>query len=263
MDKSYLVGFLSTTPVQLSTDTVKPTVRSSFEWKNWDKWATPFWKLRSLTLNTGGVIRRWVSMKSPSICWVTQFRSSSFPLRRKSLRIPLPYPGPPPPSPIILVLKFNAVKTNQILKKSALYWGHNTTTTPHSYQFIDNNLPVGIHYYRLKQIDTNGAFEYSHIATAHVGVPNSYQLSQNFPNPFNPETMIKYQLPQDGQVLLKIYNLLGQVISTLVNEEQSAGYYTVKWDGKDEHGRRIASGVYVYLLIVNFFASNRKLLVIH
>ena len=77
-------------------------------------------------------------------------------------------------------------------------------------------------------------------------VPEAFDLSQNYPNPFNPETQIKYQLSENSQVTLKIFNLLGQEVITLVNQEQPIGVYTVQWNGKDSFGRQAATGVYIY-----------------
>ncbi|UCE18778.1 MAG: T9SS type A sorting domain-containing protein [Gemmatimonadota bacterium] len=88
-----------------------------------------------------------------------------------------------------------------------------------------------------------------------VEVPTEYSLAQNYPNPFNPNTTIKYALPsgerntQNGtrtHITLKIYNILGQEIQTLVDEAQKAGYYAVSWNGKDSQGRQVPSGIYFY-----------------
>jgi hypothetical protein len=75
-------------------------------------------------------------------------------------------------------------------------------------------------------------------------IPRIYGVSQNYPNPFIPQTIIRYQLPKESFVNLKIYNIAGQRVKTLVNEEKSAGYYRVAWDGQDNNNRRLASGVY-------------------
>jgi hypothetical protein len=77
-------------------------------------------------------------------------------------------------------------------------------------------------------------------------IPTVFALSQNFPNPFNPSTRIKYALPEEATVTLKIYNLLGQEVLTLVNGPQQSGYYESVWDGRNTAGASISSGVYFY-----------------
>jgi len=80
----------------------------------------------------------------------------------------------------------------------------------------------------------------------HSAIPTEYALFQNYPNPFNPETTIKYQLPEPSEVTINIYNIEGQLVKSLVNQNQLAGYYSVIWDGKDAIGKKVASGVYIY-----------------
>jgi hypothetical protein len=82
-------------------------------------------------------------------------------------------------------------------------------------------------------------------------IPDEYALLQNYPNPFNPSTTIKYSVPEDGFVRLTIYNLLGQAVTTLVNEEISAGNYSVVWNGKDQGGLKVSSGIYLYKMQAN------------
>ena len=79
-----------------------------------------------------------------------------------------------------------------------------------------------------------------------ANIPNSFALRQNYPNPFNPETTIKYELPKSAQIVVKIHNLLGQEINTLVNEHKKAGYFTINWDGKNSNGHCVSSGIYLY-----------------
>jgi hypothetical protein len=79
-------------------------------------------------------------------------------------------------------------------------------------------------------------------------ISRQFDLGQNYPNPFNPATVINYQLPDLSRVILTIYNILGQKVKTLVNQKQSPGSYTVEWDGKDEAGKVVSSGVYLYWL---------------
>jgi len=91
--------------------------------------------------------------------------------------------------------------------------------------------------------------------------PNKFRL-QNYPNPFSYATVISYQLPIDGGVTLKIYNILGQEVRTLVSKSQEAGYHTVRWDGKDNTNRKVSSGIYFYRLEFERFAKIKAMLLI-
>ncbi|HSW56200.1 MAG TPA: T9SS type A sorting domain-containing protein [Ignavibacteriaceae bacterium] len=87
--------------------------------------------------------------------------------------------------------------------------------------------------------------------------PKEFKLEQNYPNPFNPTTTIQYQLPQDARVTLKIYDILGSEVATLVNEEQEAGYKEVQFNGSN-----IASGMYVYRLQAGDYISTKKMMLL-
>jgi hypothetical protein len=87
--------------------------------------------------------------------------------------------------------------------------------------------------------------------------PMAYQLSQNYPNPFNPSTIIEYSLPIGGQVSLKIYNILGQQVESLVNMDQNAGSYTVQFNAS-----RLATGVYFYELQAGSYRAVKKMLLV-
>lgn len=92
-------------------------------------------------------------------------------------------------------------------------------------------------------------------------IPTEYALLGNYPNPFNPETTIEYQLPRAGQVKVMIYNLAGQLVRTLIDAQQAAGRFRLNWDSKDELGNQVASGVYLYQLQAgNFQAAQRMIL---
>lgn len=125
--------------------------------------------------------------------------------------------------------------------------GSGTTTQTKSYSFNDMGLSTGKYNYRLKQIDFNGNYEYHVLSSeVNVGVPNKFGLSQNYPNPFNPVTKINYDLPVDGKIMLKVYDITGREIAQLVNEIQIAGYYTASFNASN-----FASGVYFYKLFAN------------
>lgn len=133
------------------------------------------------------------------------------------------------------------------------------------YTYVDPGLQPGVYHYRLKQINLDGSFRYHGTVTALVGLPETFALEQNFPNPFNPSTEIAYQLPANTEAAgarrawLKIYNLLGQEIRTLVDQNQAPGYYSVTWDGRDDFGREVSSGVYLYRLEYGAFVATRKM----
>jgi hypothetical protein len=90
-------------------------------------------------------------------------------------------------------------------------------------------------------------------------VPTHFELAQNYPNPFNPTATIEYALPKPAMVELRIFNILGQAVRTLVNEEKGAGYYQVVWDGKDEVGRTVSTGIYLYQIKAGDFVETKKM----
>jgi hypothetical protein len=90
-------------------------------------------------------------------------------------------------------------------------------------------------------------------------LPEGYALEQNYPNPFNPSTSIAFSVKEVGVVQLSIYNLHGQEVRTLINGQMNTGFHSVNWDGKDERGQTVPSGVYLYKLRVNGFAQTRKM----
>jgi len=141
--------------------------------------------------------------------------------------------------------------------------GHNTSNIPHIYSYTDCNLVPGIYFYRLKQIDSNGASEFSNIIEVNVAIPDRFALEQNFPNPFNPGTTIKYQIPamveNNATVNLTIYNLVGSKVKTLISTEQSPGYHKTFWDGKDEQGNVVPTGMYVYRICVGKNVATKRM----
>ncbi|MBS1515619.1 MAG: T9SS type A sorting domain-containing protein [Bacteroidetes bacterium] len=120
--------------------------------------------------------------------------------------------------------------------------GNGTTNSEKSYTFKDAGLAKGAYTYRLKQVDYNGNFEYYRLSGfVNVGVPNKFEISQNYPNPFNPATKISYDLPFDSKVAIKIFDVTGREVASLVNQVQVAGYYTVNFNAS-----ALSSGVYFY-----------------
>ncbi len=138
----------------------------------------------------------------------------------------------------------------------AFVQGAGTSTENREYVYTDNVEYKGgeIIYYRLKQVDLDGRVEYSDIIEVEFDVPRDFVLHQNYPNPFNPSTTIKYAVPKTSLVSIKVYDLTGQEVETLVNEIKESGTYEIKFDA-----RNLASGIYIYRMITDNFTSVRKL----
>jgi hypothetical protein len=135
--------------------------------------------------------------------------------------------------------------------------GNGTTTETNSYQFIDNSITSNKYYYRLKQVDFDGSFEYSNVVEVDINAVTEFTLNQNYPNPFNPSTKISFTLPQSTSVKLSVFNLLGEKVVELVNEVKSAGFYEVDFSGSN-----LTSGMYLYRLEAGEFVSTRKMTLI-
>ena len=135
--------------------------------------------------------------------------------------------------------------------------GNGTTTQVQNYSYVDSKVANDNYFYRLKQIDFDGTIEYSNEIAVNVTIPLEFALEQNYPNPFNPTTKIKYQLPKAGFVTLKVYDVLGEEIVTLVNEEKQTGNYEVNFDAKN-----LSSGIYFYKLQAGDFVETRKMVVL-
>jgi hypothetical protein len=146
---------------------------------------------------------------------------------------------------------------NGSYQKIGFVAGSGTTTEPRSYSYSDKDLNSGNYIYMLKQLDFNGGCSDSKDVNVSVTSPIQYALEQNYPNPFNPNTIIKYSIPEDGLVKLKVYNLLGEEIITLVNSAQKAGRYEVVFDAS-----KFASGVYYYRLETEKYTSIKKMILI-
>jgi hypothetical protein len=142
-----------------------------------------------------------------------------------------------------------------------------TSTNAQKYSFTEKNLQAGKYQYRLKMIDFDGSYQYSNVVEAQITLPKNFDLSQNYPNPFNPSTKINYNLPFDSKVTLEVYNIAGERIGQLVNEEKSAGYYTVDFNSSSLN-KNISSGVYLYRITAvdkatgNNFSSIKKMILL-
>ncbi len=134
--------------------------------------------------------------------------------------------------------------------------GNGTSNTEHTYSYSDANTSSGTYAYRLKQIDNGGTYKYSSETEVTISIPKVFALNQNYPNPFNPTTTFTFTLAQDGFTTLKVYNVLGKEVATLVNGEMKAGMVnTVTFNAS-----RLSSGVYFYQLKSGSFLQTKKML---
>jgi hypothetical protein len=130
-------------------------------------------------------------------------------------------------------------------------------------------IPNKIYYWRVSAVNAYGAsvwstgFGFKTTPSTDIDdeeMPTEFNLKQNNPNPFNPVTQIRYSLPQLTNVQLKIYDILGREIKTLVNSEQAAGNCRVEWNGTDDHGVQVTSGIYIYRIITGEFVQTKKMM---
>ncbi len=142
--------------------------------------------------------------------------------------------------------------------------GNGTTIEPHAYTFTDHHASPGSWYYRLKQIDLDGTVNYTDAVQVDVALgvsedlqPLSFGLRQNYPNPFNPSTTIKYSITGTDRVTLKVYNLTGQLVRTIINEVQKPGLYSIQYDAST-----LAGGVYFYRLEAGKSVETRRFILL-
>jgi hypothetical protein len=135
--------------------------------------------------------------------------------------------------------------------------GSGTTTERRNYSFKDENIPERFINYRIKQIDFDGSFYYSEILELEYSPITEFYLLQNFPNPFNPTTTIKFALPVESKVKINVYNSLGQLVQTLLDKEMESGYHEINFNAS-----QLVSGVYLYQLQAGEYVSVKKMLLI-
>jgi len=128
------------------------------------------------------------------------------------------------------------------------------------YSVYDKETTHSTVFYRIKTIYFDGSSEYSDILTVENIIIPEYELFQSYPNPFNPVTTIKFEIPAPENVSLIVYNISGREIKTLLNEYKKSGIYEVKWDGTDNFGRQVSSGIYIYTLHAGKFSKSLKTL---
>jgi len=171
-------------------------------------------------------------------------------------------------------LGFEIEKKTGEWRKIGFVTGHGTTIEQQHYSFVDESISSGNYQYRLKQIDYDGTFEYSDIVEVEVSLPTEFSLEQNYPNPFNPTTTIKFSIPTsplnpspyqgEGQrerfITLIVYDVLGNEIATLVNEEKPAGSYEIEFSVGHNSILSLSSGIYFYQLKAGSFIQTKKMI---
>lgn len=149
-------------------------------------------------------------------------------------------------------------------EKIGFVHGSGNSNSPKEYSLNDKEVTEGKYVYRLKQIDSDGKFSYSQVVEVVISqLPKEFVLMQNYPNPFNPSTIIGYQLDVSGFVTLKVYDVLGNVVATLVNEEQQTGKYSATFDATNNNlltTNKFSSGVYYYMLKAGNFIETKGMI---
>lgn len=141
-------------------------------------------------------------------------------------------------------LLFRKSEEDSIFAQLQKFEGQGNSSTATDYSYTDKAVEAGASYsYQLADVSINGQITYHPQKTIKINLPKSFELFQNYPNPFNPVTNIKFSLPVAAKVRLKIYNILGQQVVELLNQQMDAGYHTIKWNAIS-----FASGVYFYQL---------------
>ncbi|MCX7875095.1 MAG: T9SS type A sorting domain-containing protein [Melioribacteraceae bacterium] len=148
---------------------------------------------------------------------------------------------------------------NDTWQKIGFVKGNGNSNSPKHYSFVDQNPIGGKLKYRLKQIDSDGSFSYSNEIEVDVNIPKVFVLEQNYPNPFNPSTLISWQSPIASHQTLKIYDVLGNEIATLVDEYREAGRHTVEFSSNNIE---LSSGIYFYKLKIGNFTQVKKMLLL-
>jgi hypothetical protein len=154
-------------------------------------------------------------------------------------------------------------KLDSVWKKIGFVEGNGNSNSPKEYSYTDN-IMRGKYSYRLKQIDTDGSFEYSKVIEIDAGnIPDGFVLDQNYPNPFNPSTAIKFAVAETQKAVLKVFDLLGNEVATLFNGVADGGkVYQVEFNSHSGEVRNLSSGIYFYRLETKEKVENRKMLLI-
>jgi Secretion system C-terminal sorting domain len=135
--------------------------------------------------------------------------------------------------------------------------GYGTTTENHNYSYSDKNLQPGIYTYRLKQIDLDGTFKYYDPISAEISAPVSFNVAQNYPNPFNPSTRISFTISQNSFTTLKVYDVLGNEVASLLEKDLAPGSYDINFNATE-----LTSGIYYYTLRSGNSVETKKMMLL-
>ncbi|MFQ5638044.1 MAG: Ig-like domain-containing protein [bacterium] len=131
------------------------------------------------------------------------------------------------------------------------------------YEYLDENVETSISYfYMLEDVDINGRKTQHGPITIDISAPETFELSQNYPNPFNPETKIRFQLPKAERVVVRVIDVLGREVRTLLDERKNPGFHELTWDAKDDRGAKVSSGIYYYQILAGEFRQTKKMLLL-
>jgi len=212
---------LRATPItSITTDIDNDTRNNTYPYKGADELNVPApVQLSSFTASTKGrdVILNWTT--------ATEVNTAGFEIERKLV---------------------SQEKAQAKWENVGFVRGNGNSNRPVEYTFTDMKLNTGKYAYRLKMVDNDGSYEYSNEVVVEIGKPDVTKIEQNYPNAFNPATKIEYQLANPSKVVIEVYNITGQKITELVNDEQVEGYYSLVFDAS-KYG--LASGIYFYRMI--------------
>ncbi len=162
-------------------------------------------------------------------------------------------------------------ETGEYTKVNAgLIHGAGTSSSRHQYTYVDQSVLEGkTYWYKLESVAYDGSrFEHGPISVTFgltgqaVQLPDHFELGQNYPNPFNPTTELRYQLPEESDVEIVVLDATGRLVKTLVKGKMSAGQHSVTWDGRDERGQMLGSGMYFAKMVAGDYIQIRKMVLV-
>ena len=145
----------------------------------------------------------------------------------------------------------------EVWEKIGFVQGHGNSNSPKEYSFTDKPNGGSELKYRLKQIDTDGKYEYSPEVKVSLNILVDFLVKQNFPNPFNPTTKIEFSIPSDNNVEIKVFNALGMEVATLLNEHRQAGTHIIEFNASN-----LASGIYFYKIVSGKYSEIKKMILL-